>query len=181
MDQIHEELKQPLAFNEEETVEQDDDKELSSDQEERIPTRTSFIGHDRQVSVDSSSSSQSDEFYETSDSIANGNGHNSSSNENTSGMDNTDTSNNASRIKTSPKIRSRKNNESCSESAPPQKSEKEKKDTTNEKIALGRNEDVENGGDKCQDVRKSRVQHTVDGDTPLPKMTSVQKRGKDIG
>jgi hypothetical protein len=31
MDQIHEELKQPLPFNEEEHVEQDDDKELSSD------------------------------------------------------------------------------------------------------------------------------------------------------
>jgi hypothetical protein len=179
MDQIHEELKQPLPFNEEEHVEQDDNKELSSDQEDRIPTRTSFIGHDRQVSVDSSSSSQSDEFYETSDSIANGNGHSSSSNENTSGIDNNDTSNNASRIKTSPKIRNRKNNESCSESAP-QKSAKEKKDTTNEKIALGRNEDVENGGDKCQEVRKSRVQHMVEGDTPVQKMTSVQKRGKDV-
>lgn len=167
MDQIHEELKHPLPFSEESTEEQNDNEILH---EERIPTRTSFIGHDRKVSVDSNISSESEEFYETCDSVASGN---PSSNGNNSGADNVDTSNNASRIKSSPKLKSRKSHDSFSESVN-QKSEKEIKDTTNEMIALGLSEDAENDGDKNQDVRKSRPQHVGDGD--VPKKTAMQKR-----
>ncbi|KAJ8300272.1 hypothetical protein KUTeg_021791 [Tegillarca granosa] len=66
MDEIHEELKQPL-------MEDDSGNDSSTDNEENPPQQSSkdssFIKHHgRQLSIDSNSSSQSEDFYETCDS-----------------------------------------------------------------------------------------------------------------
>lgn len=67
MDEIHEELKQPL-------VEDDSGNDSSTDNEENPPSQqmsqdSTFIKHHgRQLSIDSNSSSQSEDFYETCDS-----------------------------------------------------------------------------------------------------------------
>ncbi|XP_063424439.1 ubiquitin carboxyl-terminal hydrolase 20-like [Mytilus trossulus] len=175
MDQIHEELKQPLPLTELDIEEQHEqsDKEHQSDHEDKFQTRTSFLRHDRQISVDSSISSQSDEFYETCDSVTSGN--TASSNENSASIETIDTSNNLSKIKASQKPKSGKNNEECAIDDS-QKSNKEKKDFTNERIAMTKNEEVESSTDRCQEVRSPWIQHKSDPD--LSKMNSVPRRGK---
>ncbi|XP_069120295.1 ubiquitin carboxyl-terminal hydrolase 20-like [Argopecten irradians] len=63
MDELHEELKQPLPCDSD-----DSDEEEDSDEKETDDSHKFIASHDRQLSMDSNSSSQSEDFYETCDS-----------------------------------------------------------------------------------------------------------------
>ncbi|XP_060065800.1 ubiquitin carboxyl-terminal hydrolase 20-like [Ylistrum balloti] len=61
MDELHEELKQPLPCD-------SDDNDDDSDEKNAEESHKFIASHDRQLSMDSNSSSQSEDFYETCDS-----------------------------------------------------------------------------------------------------------------
>lgn len=168
MDEIHEELKQPFPITESDTEEQSD-KEMSSDQEERFPPRPPFPKHDRQLSIDSTTSSQSDECYETCDS-----GNTTASNETASNgsNDSGDLNSSGTRVRTSPRVGTRSQELTTENNT--QKTEKEKKDSTNELIAMARNEEPENSV-VTTETKKPRGQRMSENEAP--KMTSVPKRG----
>lgn len=169
MDQIHEELKQPLPITESDT-EEHSDKDLSSDPEDRFNPRPTFPQHDRQVSVDSTNSSQSEECYETCDS-----GNNTASSNETASNESNDCSEigtSGVRVRTSPRMKTR--SQEMTTEVGLQRTEKEKKDSTNELIAMTRNEEPENTS-VTTEPKKPRVQRISENEAQ--KITSAPKRG----